>query len=161
MFSATTTARGEALDQLGRELPDLFRKLGQDVLLLVHEVGEDPFDEALSGRGRGQQHSATIAGVRGPCDVALALERRHDAARGALVEAELGRQLVERGETAAQEDVERVALGDRHVVAADPIAVAELVDADEFSERVLELPRLSRQRRVGRLHSWYQQLYEV
>ena len=60
------------------------------------------------------------------------------AAGRALVEVQLGRQLVEAARPAPEQRLQRVALGHRDVVAADPIAVAELVDAHQLGQGLVE-----------------------
>src|SRR5207237_1406784 len=158
---ATTAGDGQTLDQFGGRLAHFFGKLREQALLLVDQVTADRLHETSPGDRRRQHHRPPIAGMGGTRDVALALEGGHDTAGRTLVEAQLGREVVQRDELPAQERVEGVALRGRDVVAADAVAVAELVDADEFRKRVLQLPRLPCERRVAGFHSWYRQLYSA
>jgi hypothetical protein len=60
-------------------------------------IGSDPVVEPAAGGRDIEQDGSRVARVLRSSHVALALERRHDAARGALVQAQLGGKSVEYG----------------------------------------------------------------
>src|SRR5687768_16167605 len=151
---AGAAGAGETLDELGGRLAYVLGDLHEQPLLLLDEVAEDPFHQAPARRRDPQHHRAAVARMRGAGDVTLAFERGQHAAGGPLDQAQVRRELVHGGEVAAHERVQRIALGDRDVVAADTITIPELVDANELRERVLQLFRLPTQRGIVRLHSW-------
>src|SRR5690606_27761443 len=80
---------------------------------------------------------------------ALALEAVDHAARGALVQVQVRGEVVEGERAALDQGFQRVALRDRDVVAADAVAVAELVDADQVGQRPLERGRITGELRVA------------
>jgi hypothetical protein len=65
--------------------------------------------------------------------VGLALQPIDHAAGRTLVEIQVCGELVQGDRGSANESIERMALRDGYVVAADPVAVAKLVDADQIT----------------------------
>src|SRR5580693_224208 len=109
--------------------------------------------EGFAAGSEAQAKGAAVGGVLAAPDVALLLKGGGDAARGALVEPQLGRELVEHQRAAAVEDLEAIALAHRDVVAADPLAVAELRHPQQLLQRVVERSRI-RGQLGGRIGSW-------
>ena len=101
-----------------------------------------PCRVALKRRG------ATILGVRALLDVSLPNQGADDAAGGALVQEQPVRQRAEAHGTVLDDRLERVALRHRHVVAADAVAVAKLVDADKIGDRLVQAASVAVERRL-------------
>ena len=123
-------------------------------------VGSDPVVEpSASGRDVEEDGSGIAWVLRAP-DIAFALEGCDDATRGALVEVQLRGKGVERGWPTSQESFQGIALGERDVVAANLVALAEEVGSDEVRERLVEGLDLPLKDRIRGLHSsWQSQLY--
>ena len=122
---------------------------------LRNPIVADTVVEPRPGGVTSSNTGAGVAGVRRPSHVTLALERRHDPAGRAFVETQPGGKRVERRRPAADEGLERVALGQRDVVAADLAPFAHEVGADEVGEGLVEGLDLALKVRICPLHcSW-------
>ena len=106
----------------------------QELLLLRDEIVGDARAESLALRVACRVVARpSLASAR--CSTYPFLTSvRDDAAGRALVEEQPLRERTEPHRAVLHERLERVALGDRDVVAADAIAVAELVDADQVGD---------------------------
>ena len=107
------------------------RSLGQD------RVPDLPFQRA-AGLGRLEEHGPAVLRMRQASHVPLALEGVHHPARRALVEIELRREVVQGHPAPPHQRLQGIALGDRDVVAADPVTVAELVDPHQLRQGVVQ-----------------------
>jgi hypothetical protein len=124
-------------------------EVDEQLLLLIHEIVGDPRAQIPSGTGSVQRNSAPIRGVRMLLGVPLLHERANDAARRAFVQEEALGQVTEAQWAMVDEGLERVALRDRDVVAADAIPIAELVHANEVGDGRLQSFSVSLQLRDG------------
>jgi len=126
----------------------------------LHEIGLDPGVE-LSPPVRGVQPDRTTVGrILSSPKVSLPLQSVHDPARRALVEEELMGELPQGEAPPPHQGLEGMALGHRDVVAADPLSVPELVDAEQLGESLLELLGVADQIRIpgAARFSWHIQL---
>src|SRR5690242_689163 len=90
--------------------------------------------EPAAGGREIDQDGTTIARMRLPCDVTLALQRGHDATGRTLVQIQFRGELVERPWTSLDQRFKRVALGDGDVMAADPVSIPELIDTHQVRQ---------------------------
>jgi len=117
--------------------PHLGVEIFEQLFLLRNEIVGDARTQPLPLPGRAQGRRAPIARVGLLLDVTFPDERGDDAAGGAFVEEQALRQGPQAHGPVRHERLERVALRDRHVVTADAVAIAELIDADEVGDRRL------------------------
>ena len=113
----------------------------QQLFLLVDEIVCDARAEPLALPRGAQRCGATILGVRALFDVSLSNQGADDAAGGALVQEQPLRQRTQAHRPVLDDRLERVALRDRDVVAADAVAVPKLIDADEIGDRLVQARR--------------------
>jgi len=118
--------------------PDFWIEILEELLLLVDEVVCDPRAKAAAALRGIQDSRSAVLSVSGGYDVPLLGQRRDDAARGALVEEEPAGERTEAHRAVFGERFERVTLRHRNVVAADPIAIAKLVDTNQVRDGGLE-----------------------
>ena len=86
--------------------------------------------------------AACVVRMGAACDVALTFEPVDEPAGAALLEIERGGEFVERHRTPGRKPFERVALPQRDAVAADGVAVPELVHTNQLSQDPLERRRV-------------------
>src|SRR6266545_376435 len=92
--------------------------------------------------------------------ISLSLKGGHDPAGGALVQAQLSSQRIQRGWSAAEESVESVTLGQRDIVAADLISLTQDVPLHEIRQCLVKGLDLLLEGLVCFTHSsWHNQLY--
>src|SRR5882724_6761573 len=148
-FDACAGGSRDAAEELDHGGARLRVEIGEEPALLAHDVALDPPVELAPGRGRREQQSAAVVRMRRAGHVALALQGVHHPARRAFVEIEIGREVVQGHRSLADQGLQAVALADRDVVAADAVAVTELVDPDQVRERVVELMGVPLQGGIG------------
>ena len=85
-----------------------------------------------------QSCRTSVGDVWALLDVPLLHQGVHHTARRALVEEETLRQFAQADRSMLDQRFERMALRHRNVVAANPVAIAELVDTDQIRDRCLE-----------------------
>ena len=157
---ALASGTRQAPHHVRNALPDFRRKTRQEIRPLGYPIGSDPVVESAPSRRDVEQDSTGVGRVCCTPHIAFAPEGRHNPARGALIQAQLGGERVERGRPEAQERVEGVALGEGDVVAADLVPLTEQVGPDEVGQGLVEGLDLPLEYWIGRLHcSWHRQLY--
>ncbi len=119
------------------------RELREQRLLLREDVGLDARVQPPPMGGGFEVQCPPVLRAGAALHQALLLQPVDHAAGSALVQVQLGRQLVERERLAQHHRLQGIALRDGDVVAADAVAVAELVDAHQLVQRVVQ------RRRVG------------
>src|SRR5687767_11545889 len=101
----------------------------KQLLLLLDEIAGDPRAKLAALAGRAQRDRPAVLCVGALLDIPFLDQRRHDATRRALVQEQPLCQATQSQWTVLDQRLQRIALRDGDVVAADPIPVAKLIDA--------------------------------
>ena len=133
--------------------PDVGIEVLKQQLLLVDEITGDAGAEAAALSGRAQSDRSTVLGVGALLDISFLHQRRHDATRRALVQEQSLRQAAEAQRTVLDQRLERIALSDRDVVAADPVSIAKLIDPHQIGDRGLQIRGIAIESRFRRFVS--------
>lgn len=128
----------EPLNHLDDPGTNLGSQIPQQLFLLFDEIGRNPRAQPLPLARGGDQHRASIGGIRSLLHVSLSHQRIHYAAGCALIEKQTLRQRAQSQRAVLDQRFQRVALRHGDVVAADPITIAELVNADQVGDGGLE-----------------------
>lgn len=120
-------------------MPGFSRELLDHYSLLGNKVASNFLVEFSPSVGGLDLHGATVFVILDAGHVPLALKRIDDSACGALIQEHFFSQGLKPHCPFLGQRFDRVALGDRDVVAADPVSVSELVDTDELIERLMQL----------------------
>lgn len=109
-------------------------QIPQQLLLLLDEIRRNPRTQSLPLARGVDEHRTPIGDVRALLDVPLSHQRVHHPAGRALVEKQAIRQGAQSHRAMLDQRLQRVALRDRDVMAADPVPIAELVDPDQVGD---------------------------
>jgi len=139
----------EATEHLDDACANVRLELLQELFLLVDQIGRDPRAEPLALPSGPQRGGATILGIRALFNVSLPNETADHAAGCALIQEQPLGQRAEALWTVLDERLEGVALRHGDVVAADAVAIAKLIDADQIGDRFVQRLRVTVE---GRLH---------
>ena len=134
---------GQPSNHVDNARPDVRIQIGQKCPLLVDQIVGDALAQVAASAGCTERGRATVAGIGVLFDVPLLDQGPHDSTGGALVQKQSRGQIVEAHRPVPDEHFQRVALGHRDVVAADPVAVAKLVDAHQIGDSGLERLRIA------------------
>lgn len=117
---------------------DIGIEIDEELLLLLYEVRVDACAQVTSRARRAQRNGATVVRIISLLDIPLLDQSLDHPTRGALVQKQALSEVDQTHRSLLDECLERVTLGDRDVVTADLIAVAELVDANQLGNGGLE-----------------------
>jgi hypothetical protein len=128
----------ESLNDLDDTSANLRGEVVQQLFLLVHQIRRNTRAQPLS-LARGIDHSRpSIRGIRSLFYVPLSQERIHHAAGRAFVQKQAFRQRTQAHRTVVDQRLQGVALRHGNVVAADAIAISELIHAHEVGDSLLQ-----------------------
>ena len=122
----------------------------QKLALLLDQILSDARVQPLPLPRDVQCGRASVAHIRALCDVPLSNQRADDPTGRAFVEEQAFCKRVEPHRSVQDKGLERVALRHRNVVAADAVAVTELIHANEIGHGLLQRDRVAIESRARR-----------
>jgi hypothetical protein len=118
--------------------PNVWIQILQELLLLIDQVVRDSRAETPAFSRSVQGSRPAVLRISPLHDIPLLHQRRHDAARGALVEEQSIGECAEAQRAVLDQGFQRIALRDRNIVAADAVAISKLVHAHKIRDGRLE-----------------------